>query len=62
MIIRLAPSFNVEVEVPDGSKYDVSVQEAKDAVEGALSFYLDDTAFRDCWLTYARGYSAEDIT
>ena len=62
MIIRLACCFNCDVEVPDGSTYDVSVTEAKMVVDKMLSFYLPETGTDGCDIIDVEFIGAEDIT
>lgn len=49
--IRLMTFFHSTVEVPDGSTEDVSIREAKDALETALPLLLDNERIRDCVIT-----------
>ena len=57
--IRLVTIFHSTVEVPDGSTEDVSIREAKDAIESALPLLLDNERIRDCVITGVNSIESE---
>lgn len=59
--IRLSTCFNHTVEVPDGSTDDVSLQEAKDAIEKMLPDRLDNEGFPECRITGVCNITSEAL-
>lgn len=59
--IRLAVCLNCTVEVPDGSTDDVSIQEAKDAMEDYLPGLLDNEDAGDCVITGTNNITSEEL-
>ena len=57
--IRLMTFFHHTVEVPGGSTEDVSIREAKDAIESALPLLLDNERIRDCVITGVNSINSE---